>query len=361
MNTSFSVGDTKVEVALNNEHWWGDNSGPTISTYDGSTGTLNITSVKLIGKTVEGVTVDPSDYYNPTYLLGDADADKIAFYSTNTNMYGGIIIDLTEDEMKTTQDGKTCLNLVKFQQLKNDGYHPISTDLKKWVKWQAACDGYYSDWIVTLTEAKRIEDPEPDPDPDPTPDPDPDPDPTPDPENFICRVIAEDLTVNEDTDFDFNDVVFDVYSNGVIRIRACGGTLPLRVDGREVHGLFGKGTGEMINTGWSGGIDYNNTYRDITYSQGSVADAAAVNNILVEVQKQGRWLPLVAPVGEVASKIAVGQNYEWCSERQDIDSKWHLRNGTRTFSSFVRGITIGNAWYEMVIEETAKYQNKDHQ
>ncbi len=179
--------------------------------------------------------------------------------------------------------------------------------------------------------------------------------------DFICRVIAEDLTVSDNTDFDFNDVVFDVYSNGRIRIRACGGTLPLTVDGQEVHGLFGKGTGEMINTGWDGEIDYENRYHDIMYSGGSVADVSAANAIVVQVQKQGGWITLSAPVGEVASKIAVGNDYEWCRERQDIDSKWHLRDGTKTFSDFVRGITIGKDWYQMVIAEAAKYQNKKNQ
>lgn len=190
-------------------------------------------------------------------------------------------------------------------------------------------------------------------------DPD-DPDEPEEPGTFICRVIAEDLTVSDNTDFDFNDVVFDVYSNGVIRIRACGGTLPLKVDGQEVHGLFGKGTGEMINTGWDGEIDYINRYHDIEYSGGNVADVAAANLITVEVYKQNQWITLMAPVGEVASKIAVGEDYPWCSEREDIDSKWRLRDGTKTFSDFVKGITIGNDWYQMVIEEAAKYQNKNN-
>jgi hypothetical protein len=153
-SASFAVGDTRVELDLNNESW-NSQTGPTISTYDGSTGTLNITSVKLIGKTIPGtpgVTYNPADYYNPTYLLGDNDADKIAFYSRNTNMYGGVVRTLTENEMKTSEG---YLDLTLFQTLKSQGYHPITTDLKTWVKWQAACDGYYSDWIVTLTEAKR--------------------------------------------------------------------------------------------------------------------------------------------------------------------------------------------------------------
>ena len=45
--------------------------------------------------------------------------------------------------------------------------------------------------------------------------------------------------------FDFNDVVFDVATNGgatIITLQAAGGTLPLYIevggDSREVHGLF---------------------------------------------------------------------------------------------------------------------------
>ena len=232
--------------------------------------------------------------------------------------------------------------MAKIKELVDKGYLPVKDkNLRTWVKWQGG-DGYFSDWIVTLTKADRITTP------------------PSDPGDFICRVIAEDLTVDQNTDFDFNDVVFDVYSKGVIRIRACGGTLPLRVDGHEVHGLFGKETGEMINTGWKGGsIDYNNTYKEINYSKGTIANAADANGILVEVQKQGKWWPLEAPEGKVASKIAVGNNYEWCSERQDIDSKWHLRsNGYKPFSDYVKGTVIGNDWYEMVIREAANYQNK---
>lgn len=315
MNTSFSVGDTKVEVELNNEHWWDDNSGPTISTYDGSTGTLNITSVKLIGKTIEGQTYDPSDYYNPTYLLGDADADKIAFYSANTNMYGGTILTLTEDEMKTTQDGKTCLDLVKFRQLKNDGYHPISTDLKTWVKWEAACDGYYSDWIVTLTKAERITPPD---------------DYTP---QYQGRIMAEDLTANNDptgkkSDWDFNDVVFDwdIHDGkAYIKLLAAGGTLPLTIGGElnaegtevvggvEVHGKFGVSTGTMVNTGLAEKTEKEFVLNDgIEYSNGDA------NAIKLHVKKGGQWIEITAEQGRPAGKFNCAVGTAWCDEYVDI-------------------------------------------
>jgi hypothetical protein len=236
--------------------------------------------------------------------------------------------------MKTTQDGKTCLNLVKFKELADGGYHPISTDLKKWVKWQAACDGYYSDWIVTLTKAERI-----------TP-----PTPPETPDGFLCRIIAEDLTVGENSDFDFNDVVFDVFQNGVIRVRACGGTLPLTVAGQEVHALFGKDTGTMINTGWNGTIDYTNTYRDINYGS-SILTLEAANNIPIVVTKNKQQITLTAQRAKVASKVAVGRDFEWCSEREDIDKKFHMKDGTKLFQQYVVGNlgdnwNDGTAWYQ---------------
>ena len=312
MDIPFSVGDTKVEVPLNDVKWYGDDQGPTIVSQDG---TLTITSVKLIGKTIEGQTYDPSDYYNPTYLLGDADADKIAFYSTNTNMYGGTILTLTEDEMKTTQDGKTCLNLVKFRELKNDGYHPISTDLKTWVKWEAACDGYYSDWIVTLTKAERITPPD---------------DYTPD---YKGRIMAEDLTANGDptgkkSDWDFNDVVFDwdIHDGkAYIKLLAAGGTLPLTIGGElnaegtevvggvEVHGKFGVSTNTMVNTGLA-----EKTEKEFVLNDGIEYADGDANAIKLYVKKNGQWIEITAEQGEPAGKFNCAVGTAWCDEYVDI-------------------------------------------
>ena len=350
----FSAGDTSVEVDLNNEQW-NDATGPVIRTYNGIADKLIITSVKLIGKTTPGTpgtTYDPADYYNPTYLLGDADADKIAFYSTNTNMYGGIVLNLTEEEMKTYQDGKTCLNLVKFRQLKNDGYHPITTDLKTWVKWQAACDGYYSDWIVTLTKAERITT---------TP-------PPSDPEGFVCRIIAEDLTVGENSDFDFNDVVFDVFQNGVLVIRAIGGELPLYIGsqdaGHEVHAVCGislTGSGsasKMSNTGWgstsstSVAIDYQKELGRISMGR-TYSSKAEAKSIPIYVTKKGENILLKADQGKVASKVCVGSDFEWCSEREDIDRKFRKKDYTKLFQQYVIG-NLGDDWLDP--ENPAWYQ-----
>ncbi len=281
-------------------------------------------------------------YYNPTYLLGDADNQKVAFYSTNTNMYGGIVRNLTEDEMKTTQDGKTCLNLVKFQQLKTDGYHPITTDLKTWAKWQAACDGYYSDWIVTLTKAERLGQPEQPEEPDTW--------------GEWKRIICEDLSVNQASDFDFNDVVFDVrlntaHTKAQVKFLAAGGTLPLTVgwDGQgtnwndyEVHNIFGVSTGTMVNTKWKTGVTKAYVTKTFTGS------FSTYNDVKIMVLKGETWETISAHTGWPASKILVNTTYQWCDERKDIGIKYDsVTSGCpKSFRDYVKDPSVKSDWYE---------------
>ena len=323
-----------------------------LQAYDAAT--FKISKIYLVG---EAPVTTPIEYYDPNgYLLGDD--NKVMFYdSSNTNMYGGIIIELNENDMKTTQDGKTCLNLVKFKELADGGYHPISTDLKKWVKWQAACDGYYSDWIVTLTEAKRQ-----------TP---PDTPPT-NPDGIVCRIIVEDLTVGENSDFDFNDVVFDVCQNGTLIIRAIGGELPIYIGtegANEVHEVCsitlpastnqGKNSHMfMRNTGWKStgnsktyeGIDYDADLGHISLGR-TFNSPAEAKTIGIWVEKNKTNIKLQAPKGKVASMVCVGTDYKWCAERQDIDAKYH-KGGVKLFHQYVIGDPEygddwqhKNAWY----------------
>jgi hypothetical protein len=49
---------------------------------------------------------------------------------------------------------------------------------------------------------------------------------------------------------------------------------------------------------------------------------------------------LTAEKGRTASKIAVGADYDWCDEREDIDKKFGGR-----FSQYVKG-QLGDTWYK---------------
>ncbi len=191
--------------------------------------------------------------------------------------------------------------------------------------------------------------------------PDPEEEETTDPGTFVCRIVAEDLTVGENSDFDFNDVVFDVFCDGsttTIRLRAAGGELPLYVAGHEVHKEFGYNSSyPIINTGWDGTIDYEKRYVDFTID-GVYNTRAAANDIPVMVTKRGEDKDLIdilltAREGKVASKVCVGRDYEWCSERLDIDKKFR-KGDDKLFSGYVKG-TYGDDW----VGGTAWYQLRD--
>ena len=219
---------------------------------------------------------------------------------------------------------QSVINLPRIKQLVDNGYLPVNNkSLAEWVK-VGVSDGYFSDWIVTLTEAQRI----------------------PKEEVVIIvnsdadiRVIAEDLTTSDteaiegqtvNTDLDFNDVVFDVEwtSGGAnITLQAAGGTLPLVVGTNpntdndwqkyEVHKLFGVATNVMVNTNHR--LSVSRSAVSFTLS-GSFSENAS--NIPVYVQKSGKWIELTAAQGAPASKIGVAPTFEWCNERQNITLKY---------------------------------------
>ncbi len=179
-------------------------------------------------------------------------------------------------------------------------------------KWfiEDSADGYYSDWIVRIKEGVL---------------------------KGKIRIIAEDLSASESSDFDFNDVVFDVQMNWpsegkhTITLLAAGGTLPLTIAGEEVHAKFGVPTNKMVNTeSWTEQRD------PVTFViEGNYANA---NEIEVRVQKGSDWPLLTAPKGKAASKIAVSTDYKWVKELKDIS------NAYKNFDTYVKGGTPAEWW-----------------
>jgi len=152
-----------------------------------------------------------------------------------------------------------------------------------------------------------------------------DPDPDPDPITPNVRIIAEDLTAKQNSDFDFNDVVFDVTftseTTATITLQAAGGTLPLTVAGKNVHDLFKADEKEMINTNApakDGGVKREPVSFDIT----GINRANNGKDIAIHVYKEGKWIELKANKGVAAAKIAVKPGFEWCDEYQDIQLKY---------------------------------------
>lgn len=181
-------------------------------------------------------------------------------------------------------------------------------------------------------------------------------------------VIAEDLTTgSENGDFDFNDAVFKVelLSTGKVKITplAAGGTLPLYIESREIHELFGQSTGTMINTNSKVGNHVDNRVaRSFTIDNplpGETDARKIAKEIKVEVMKMNPetgalgLIELHAPVGQAAAKVCVGTDFEWCSERQSIDDKYqysdNLGPAKGRFTLYVQGKFSGsdaNNWYK---------------
>ena len=152
------------------------------------------------------------------------------------------------------------------------------------------------------------------------------------------RVIAEDLSASEGSDFDFNDVVFDIQLNWpaqgqhTITLQAAGGKLPLRIgeleDENEVHKLFGVNINTMVNTeDWTAHKDPYKFTISGTYE--------SEKEIPIWVRKGNTWCELTAERGRAASKIAVSTDYQWVKELNDISKAYsdfdtYVGSGTPT-------------------------------
>jgi hypothetical protein len=254
---------------------------------------------------------------------------KLVKVGTRYNNNTGEDEDVMQEEL--------CLDLTYLYEMLDNEYLPvISSTMGKWVKVHGGADGYYSDWIVTLTEAKPVNDTPIIPD-------EPDDDP------YDLRIMAEDLTVSENSDFDFNDIVFDVKwisSEQVdIKILAAGGIYPIRINERsdwEAHAILGA---SMTMTNTYPGAHYAKTASQILHVSGNFGSSKSdqaffdgVKAIKVEVSKNGgqTWTPLEAPTGKVASKIAVPVTVEWCDEFQDIDVRWGGSKSSGKFAAWVQ-------------------------
>ena len=168
----------------------------------------------------------------------------------------------------------------------------------------------------------------------------------------LFRVIAEDLSASEAGDFDFNDVVFDVVKaeggTTTLKLICAGGTLPLRVRGaegtgdagREVHEVFGDTTPElenhpMYNTGKGPNVD-----PVIFEVAGTYKTPEQIKNIIIEVYKNGVWMPLNATTGEPACKILVDDTFTPVPERKNIANEY------KKFTNYVQGSFVDDFWWK---------------
>ena len=299
----------------------------------------------------------PIEYYDD-YKTIKKGGESIGWLTTNENFYVAAdkvtlsqTISLNRAQLNTMSGIQNCvvlkevmdgndwyqavLNLPKIQQLVNDGYLPVKDNsLTEWVK-VGKSDGYFSDWIVTLTEAKRKV-----------------------PSTPTYRVIAEDLNADDPTDFDFNDVVFDVEPNDAgtaakIILQACGGIYKLTVAGVEVHGAYGyspdaDGLYPMINTGdGPSGLGPRTIVENYAGDFSSDANIrATIKDIPIKVWKPSgsdktiQEFTLSANYGQPASKVLVDKDFGIVPEHQSIATSYG------NFTSYVRGAWEDEFWWK---------------
>lgn len=162
-------------------------------------------------------------------------------------------------------------------------------------------DNKYTDWIVRITKGA----------------------PTQIVNDYDGRIMAEDLSASESSDFDFNDVVFDYkvltgQNKAMVKLRAAGGTLELYVGGtktsdglitggHEVHREFGVPINTMVNTGAGSGTKDPAPFEVDCENDDPI-------NIKIWVKKSGVFHELQAHTGEPASKFRTDKDTDWCDE-----------------------------------------------
>lgn len=182
---------------------------------------------------------------------------------------------------------------------------------------QVERDEKYDDWIVKIVPAVPTE-----------------------PDHNWTRVMCEDL--GNTYDFDFNDLVFDVYFTGEagnyvanIRVQASGGTLPIYLgfDGNEAyetHKILGQSTTAVpVNVGQG----VTAPYKDITISMAALGKGYSTNpndipiyvfNKDAEGTKETTLLP---PAGSTISKAPQkfcipGNTTRWMKENKLIETSY---------------------------------------
>ena len=292
------------ENLFREKYVWPEGNRSEVKVWDFCSDTNNTHKVMLNGQLVDANTV-------PNDQLLFPNGEPVKWVDDNTNMYLGQNLGTNQNTFNKQENGVKYYDLDAVYACINQGAYPKVNNME-FIKGLGGRDYVFSDWIVTLTPAKHFEI---------------DDIPTP-----TYRVIAEDLNATEKSDFDFNDVVFDVEPNeegnaAKIVVRAAGGIYKLTVAGHEVHAAFGEnvkddGLYPMINTKpWD--PEVKATLIE-SYSGDFSSDAAirnTIKNIEIKVYKPGfeeNGIELYAQTGKPACKILVDQTFKVVTERTGI-------------------------------------------
>lgn len=317
------------------------------------------------------------DYYvngvKQTNYVYQYNGKSVKMLSDQTNRYCGTLRTVTDEQLYSEERdannnnaylGKK-LNTDVIDGLLRDGYLPIDNkQYREWAKVGGCADGYYSDWIVTLTEAKT-----PGGGSSTT---------TSTTYRMKCkrlatqgRVFCEDLGKIDRNDIDFNDVVFDAriwwtydferefdgtsykdknWTNfkyvAEICLLAAGGTITSQLAENDVHGKFGVGVTTMVNT-YDENANRMSTWENMATEKSPVTFTYDMTNIINEkgyinldlIPIKVLWTNddsnlgtmqtvgvLEANLGDVPHKICTPIGVVWPSERRSMSDTYKYFN-----------------------------------
>ncbi len=294
-------------------------------------------------KTINGQKADVSGMF---FVGFDYEADLKHGWNSTTNSNGYLVTEVTESTTGAFQ-------------VPNEGPYK-----GKWVI-DGAADGYYSDWIVRITEGLKGTAFVPETDEIPVKEYSSETEWIKTETTYEYyeektlieqgRVFCEDLGQISTNDLDFNDVVFDAYiyetkkytrtivkENDVVTVDradttstsrtaeiillAAGGTLPLSLAGNEVHDAFGHySTVTIVNTITDTDASYGNQFVKCdpvnlgTYNYSSII---AIPITIYYNTETGDVLTLDAKAGMAPHKILVPIGTKWARERVKVDDAY---------------------------------------
>ena len=343
---------------------------------------------------VEYVNGHPVRGYKTWTFDGEGgDGKEYYFLTSETNMYAADRSETSyvlKNGSYSPDPGKANFNDKPSNAIIADllvkGYLPYTDTLKDWVKVGGTADEYFSDWIVTLTEANTYNTVTIPIEPGTT-------------TGYIQRtykqlryrtdlfqngrIMCEDLGTSSISDIDFNDIVFDAWmyhivpevrtkvvkiENNVetiiedwsewddsnsnyadldyyatdVYLLAGGGTIPATVGGVSFKNALGTDTPYLVNT-----VDdrdrtnvkrYGNPYDNtIGWHQPKelkdMRNITSLNDIEVIVLYNNSPIPITSEVGKVPHKICVPIGTKWPYERIVINEAYDFNDYVKNGSS----------------------------
>jgi len=331
------------------------------------------------------------------------EGNQYHYLDSDRNMYAA---DLTEESYKQKNGSNSTIGgVADFNDLPSDdiirdllskGYLPVMNSADKvWVKVGGTADGYFSDWIVTLTEAKT-ENTNPS---------------APDVKTITGepgkrytktgleivesgRVMCEDLATSDLDDYDYNDVVYDAIifreykylctEDGVIiedenfqdkydrtyanvRLMAAGGTIPVEMvvgnNNFDVHEELGAADNVMINTlpdteEERARINMASVFeteeaKTLKGEDGSekLYGVGLISDIKLNVLYNNTSTELLAKHGGATYMFLVDLGLPWAMERRKFSS------GYPYFPDWVADRNANYEWYDKSIQKQYLYEN----